>query len=612
MQGQEPTGADRDVINELLRERRALREQLEGTGHYVLLPTAALTDRAEVYYNQYSADVARLLDTSGVDAYTSTNVVNDYRRLLAGVYNVTLPLDKQAKVVKTVKPWRLFLTERYGLNLLFGIYMYNTTAARDYVNGFKNANGRIETFVIRREDGKTVKEFLTETVTVEEQKRRFLNSQINRIISGTVPMYSAAYNWIRNNKVAQDGELFQFVEPSDFSGVEPELTNKFWAYVEAYAGIDDYVNYYYIAKYALRATPDELKDIDYPPIFVEFDRAQEYAERVGLVRYQNLQRTAGEVEKMIAADTVEEREQVRQEITNDAAEPQETIRIPETFALLGSRDVYASVDGTPQMAKGILPIQAFITDYMTRHELTEQVTPRTVERVIEGVNLLQRLHNVKPVGGYFTFNTNITEFAELIGYTDANQEQKMEIMRALQVLDGLFLAVWRSEGCKAVRVFTLQQIGVSGVYAGQLVLQVNADVMKGRPNLISFKDFDAIRKASKGQAENHFRYQILSKGQKEENALLNEVFGYDTLLKEIELSGGTADDIAKAKRNIDKHKSRDKRRIAKWFEEYKEKGWLLWYTYTKNGKGEYIYKWRRGNIPEQEPATATPDKHADG
>ena len=155
MQGQEPTGADRDVINELLRERRALREQLEGTGHYVLLPTAALTDRAEVYYNQYSADVARLLDTSGVDAYTSTNVVNDYRRLLAGVYNVTLPLDKQAKVVKTVKPWRLFLTERYGLNLLFGIYMYNTTAARDYVNGFKNANGRIETVVIRREDGKT-------------------------------------------------------------------------------------------------------------------------------------------------------------------------------------------------------------------------------------------------------------------------------------------------------------------------------------------------------------------------------------------------------------------------------------------------------------------------
>ena len=130
--------------------------------------------------------------------------------------------------------------------------------------------------------------------------------------------------------------------------------------------------------------------------------------------------------------------------------------------------------------------------------------------------------------------------------------------------------------------------------------------MKGRPNLISYKDFNDIRKASKGQAENHFRYQIISKGQKEENALLNEVFGYDTLLKEIEVSGGTADDVAKAKRNIDKHRSRDKRRIAAWFEDYKTKGWLSSYTYTKNGKKEYIYKWKRGNIPQEETATATP------
>ena len=231
---------------------------------------------------------------------------------------------------------------------------------------------------------------------------------------------------------------------------------------------------------------------------------------------------------MITADTVEERERARKEITKQPdtePEPQETVRIPETFALLGSRDVYASVDGTPQMAKGILPIQAFITDYMKRHNLTEQVTPRTVEKVIEGVNLLQRLYNVRPVGGFYTFETNLSEFAELIGFTDANQTQKLEIMRALQVLDGLFLAVWRSDGLKAVRVFTIQEIGITGAARGKLTLRVNADVMKGRPNLISYKDFDAIRKASKGQAENHFRYQILSKGQKEENALLNEVFG---------------------------------------------------------------------------------------
>ena len=115
-----------------------------------------------------------------------------------------------------------------------------------------------------------------------------------------------------------------------------------------------------------------------------------------------------------------------------------------------------------------------------------------------------------------------------------------------------------------------------------------------------------MRKSAKGQAENHFRGQILAKGQKEEKTLLNEVFGYDVLLQEIEHSGGTAEDIAKAKRNIDKHKSRDKRRISKMFEEYKQRGWLEWYTYTRNGKGDYIYKWRRGNIPKDVFPPSTP------
>jgi hypothetical protein len=181
-------------------------------------------------------------------------------------------------------------------------------------------------------------------------------------------------------------------------------------------------------------------------------------------------------------------------------------------------------------------------------------------------------------------------------------------MRALQVLDGLYLAVWRSDGLKAVRVFTIQEIGLTGVYAGKLTLQVNADTMKGHPNLISYKDFNGMRKDAKGQAQNHFRGQIMAKGQKEENALLNEVFGYDVKLTNIQNTGGTAEDIAKAQRSIINHKGRDKKNIAKWFEEYKHRGWLEWYTYTRNAKGEYIYKWRRGNIPKDVFTTSTPQE----
>ena len=589
----------REQFLEQLRELRELRKQLEGTGYFVLLPTEPLTLRAEAYFNQYVEDITRLLHASGVGTDIINGVLQDYCQILVGSSAVKLPLKQQVEVLNAVKPWRLFLTERYGLNLLFGVYLYNTRAARDYLSKFKIANGEVEQVTTKTVDGKrqTVRE--TVHIPVEEQKRNFLTDITNRIASGTAPMVALSYNWIRRHSIEQDGKILDIVEPSDFSGIEPEITNQFFAFVEAYTGIDEYVNYYHVAKYALKATPDELKEIDFPPLFGNVETAQEYAERISSVRYKNIQRRAAEVEKMIAADTVEDIRKAQQQILNEPAEPQETIRIPETFALLGSRDVYASVDGTPQMGKGILPIQAFITDYMKRHHLTEQVTPRTVEKVIEGVNLLQRLYNVKPnENGQYTFETNLSEFSELIGFKDANQTEKLEIMRALQVLDGLYLAVWRSDGLHGVRVFTIQDIGLTGAAAGKLSLQVNADVMKGRPNLISYKDFAAMRKDAKGQAENHFRYQIIGKGQKEENALLNEVFGYETLLKEIQASGGTVDDITKAKRNIDKHKSRDKIRLKKLFDEYQRRGWLEWYTYTRNGKGEYIYKWRRGNIPQ--------------
>ena len=600
---QEQQGGATYTVADMLQELRELRKQLEGTGHYILLPTNALMDRAEAYYSLYRADIGRLLEASGIDNDTTNAVLVDYVALLSGLPNVRLPLAKQRNVINAVKPWRLFFTERYGLNTLFAIYLYNVRTCKEYIGQFKLADGHVYKVTRHDENGKRWATREKMTIPVEEQKRDFLDTVTNRIVSGMFPLYALGYQWLRTHEVEYNGQMLGVVETSDFAGVEPERANKFFSSVEAFAGIDNYVNYYYLAKYAYKATPDELKEIDFPPVFKDAETAQAYAEQISLNRYQNLQNIAADVEKAITAETEQEREQARQEVITEPVaepEPQDTVRIPETFALIGSRDVYVSADGTEKMAQGILPIQAVITDYMKRHNLTEQVTPRTVEKVIEGVNLLQRLHNVRPVEGYYTFETNLSEFSGLIGFDDANQTQKLEIMRALQILDGLYLAVWRSEGLKAVRVFTIQEIGMTGVYAGTLTLRVNADAMKGRPNLISYKDFDAIRKDAKGQAKNHFRYQILSKGQKEENALLNEVFGYDVKVKNIQSTGGTTEEITKAKRAITNHKGRDKKSIAKWFEEYKQNGWLDWYTYTKNGKGEYIYKWKRGNIPREQ------------
>ena len=608
-QEQEPKHATRDDVLEQLREVRELRKQLDGTGHYVLLPTEALTLRAEAYYYQYVEDVTRLLVSSGVtDTDTVETVIHDYCYTLMGFYDlINLPLDKQTEVMNAVKPWKLYFTERYGLNLLFGMYFYNVRTARDYITNFKLATGDVKKTTIHRENGEKWEEQELLTVPVEEQKANYLSRTIYRIASGTAPMLAGAYRWIGRNKIKNDnGELLDIVEPSDFSGVEPELSNRYLAYVEAGAGIDYFVNYYYIAKYALHATPDELKDIDFPPIYVTFERAQEYAERIGSQRYENLQRRASDVEKMIDADTVEEREKAREEITA-VDEPDETIRIPENIALLGSRDVYASINGTQITEQGVIPISKVIAIYgQRRGELPANVTPYTVEKTILGLNMLQRFNHEPPVNGWFTYQTNITEFSRLCGYDNSNLEERTALMHCLLILRDLYVIVWKPKGRVAIQLLQVPEIGVSGELKGQFKLQVNAEALRGHQNFITLSQYDDIRKKAKGQAQSHFNSQLIAKGQKEETALVIEVFGYDTMQTE---ALGNPESERNVKEYIRKHKDRDKKKIAKWFEEYKQRGWLEDYSRTKNTRGEYVYKWRRGNVPKpQDGAEQEPDE----
>lgn len=611
---QEPQNDARNTAFEQLREVRELRKQLEGTGRYILLPTETLLLRSEAYYYQYVEDVTRLLVASGVtDTETVERVIQDYCYTLMGFYDlVALPLDKQTEVLNAVKPWRLYLTERYGLNLLFGIYFYNVRTTNDYITNFKLATGDVKQTTKHADGTEETELFKT---TVEEQKSNYLRRIIYRIASGTAPMLAGAYRWIGRNKIKNDkGEPLDIVEPSDFSGLEPELSNKYLAFIEAGAGIDYYVNYYYIAKYALHATPDELKEIEFPPLYGTFERAQEYAERIGTQRYENLQRKAGDVEKLIDAETAEETERAKQEIKKEPAEPQETIRIPENIALLGSRDVYASVNGTQITEQGVIPISKVISIYGERKkDLPANVTPLTVEKTILGLNMLQRFNHEPPVNGWFTYQTNITEFSRLCGYDIANAEEKAALMHCLLILRDLYVVVWKPKGRVAIQLLVIPEIGVSGELKGQFKLQVNAEALKGHQNYITLTQYDEIRKKTKGQAQHHFNAQLIAKGQKEENALLNEVFGYDTMI--FEATGHTGDErtnpeaVRNVKEFIRKNKPAQRKKLQKWFEEYTQNGILETYSRTKNARGEYVYKWKRANIPkEQGLTTEEPDE----
>ena len=121
--------------------------------------------------------------------------------------------------------------------------------------------------------------------------------------------------------------------------------------------------------------------------------------------------------------------------------------------------------------------------------------------------------------------------------------------------------------------------------------------MAGRPNLLTAGDLAGMQKLLKGEAGSHFKHQILSKGHKEEEAMLSEVFGYDVMEAEAFSTHGENLELgleraAKVKKYIQGHKARDKKRLLNMFEQYRKGGYIN-YTVTKNAKGQTVYTWER-------------------
>ena len=150
-------------------------------------------------------------------------------------------------------------------------------------------------------------------------------------------------------------------------------------------------------------------------------------------------------------------------------------------------------------------------------------------------------------------------------------------------------------------MLNVREIGVTGQARGELVIDVTTEAMKGRPQLLAFEDFKRMRAAAKGRAENHFRYQVIAKGHKTENALLNEIFGYSNAIREAEQQGADAETLDALRRNQQKHKPRDRARLLRMFEREQAAGFLTFRKYT-NPKGETVYSWKRTDAADtQEP-----------
>ena len=543
----------------------ALREQ---AGNRWRVP-GALLSRSMDYYTQRAPMIREHLNAGAslfweISPETENVLLEDYARAVFGVYDFNATREQMAHL-RGLRSGRPYFIDKYGFYYaVLGGYMGLLRGLIDY-----------------------------DRITAPADKYRGVSSQTDELrayINGptrTVEARAVSY-------LLRYGEF----DAGRFAGVSgPGEVNGFLDRAAELAAVYDYTTYYGFCKYCLSATTEELNQIPAPRDRFGEQTPQQFAEQAAEAVRKMLARVGETFAEVLDAPTAEAAEAA------DEQAKREIIRVPETFAGVLSRDVYGSTRRDQvRNERDILPIQAFIADYMQRHpDATGTTTPRIVEKTIEGVNLLQRKQRVIPLNGLYTFKTNISEFAELCGYTDANDDEKRAILLALSVLDGLYLAVWRPRGLYAVNVLNVREIGVTGQARGELVIDVTTEAMKGRPQLLAFEDFKRMRAAAKGRAENHFRYQVIAKGHKTENALLNEIFGYSNAILEAEQQGVDAETLDALRRNQQKNKPRDRKRLQAMFEREQAAGFLTFRKYT-NPKGETVYSWKRTDAADtQEP-----------
>lgn len=553
--------------NDLTAAVEALKTQ---AGDRWRVPEGLLSYTME-YYQIHAQSVREHLNKAanfwGFSEQAQNALLEDYARALFGVFDFTASRE-QMEQLRALRSSAAFFIDPYGLYI--GV-----------LGGYSDVNRRLLQY---------------DLITVPRDQYH-----------GGADLWDVQRAYINGPDNLAQGRAISYLirwgqfDAGQFAAVAgPAEVNGFLDRCQMFAAVYDYATYYTICKYCLNATAEDLAQIPTPRDRFGEKSAQQFAEETGETITAEVERLRGMFSDLLAAPTEAKAQAAAEQMKTDRGE---IVRVSDTFAALLSRDVYGSKKGeNVRNENDILPIQSFIAAYMEKHPETEGITtPRIVEKVIEGVNLLQRNDPVKPVGGWYKYTTTITEFATSCGYNEPNAEQLKAVFISLMILNGLYLAVWRAKGLSAVKILNIREIGLTGEIRGKIVIEVSTDATKGRPQLLGFKDFERLRREAKGYAENHFRYQIIAKGHKAENALLDEIFGYTNAIREATEQGADAETLNGLKRNQQKNKHRDRARLLRMFEREAAAGFLTFKKYT-NAKGETVYSWQRTDAAQpQDP-----------
>ena len=519
---------------------------VETHGVYVPTGCAALMERARRYAETHRDALCSIMAKAKFTEREQADILADYTAAAQGVTHYTAAPSLMAKAVRELSPRRCYTEDKF----LF------------YVMLFEGYRGRALELA-RYEDIKSA-----------DISRKAL------YLTPFTPFPSAdATAW---------GLNFGFIDLAEF--VDVEAAGIYNADPLIFGGSarvgGDWWRYYRFAWFvtnALQADAAELESITKPPFPVEVEERRKYS---GLLEAAFM-------------DFDTENQFANELLTTDGVQG----TLSRSLAVLGAGGITGfRLPNSETPGENLLSLLRYKQE---RGEVS-RILYETIERVLNGVNLMFAQGGYKASEGFYSMFTDVTNFARYCGLETTNSDIRKHLLDAMLFLHNIQFI---KDGREFLPILFIER---ERDKRRGLQILLPPDYLKGSNRILATApQLKALRGAARG-AQARFVNLLMTRGHKREDDILKQIYNYDAELNEAERRDrdargkGKPGEAARKYLNTWKgNKPKRKKQLAKWFKEAQADGVIYSYQYTtwKNGA---VYKWTTGD-----PATRTAETNCE-
>ena len=501
---------------------------VETYGVYVPTGCAELMERARRYADDHRERLRGIMAKAKFTEQETADVMADYTAAALGVTHYTAAPSLMAKAVRTLPPGRCYTEDKYLFyDMVFEGYKQRAVA----LSRFESVRGG----------------------SIAE-KKTYLS---------IVPLFlhpgEDATAW---------GLNFGFIDLSEFADVETEDDGThdpivFGGFARINGDWYRYSRFVWFAKHALLATPAEVESITKPPFPVEVD------DRANYTRYAT-----------IILDDLDDWDKFTGETLadNGAGVLSRGLSTIAAGGLVGFK-----------LPDRETPGDNLLTLLRVKQERGEisKIAYESVEKVINGVNLMFAQGGYKTTEDFYTMYTNHAEFAKFCGVDNSNSDTRQQLWKAALFLHTLqFFDNGRSF---PPILFYEKQTGEGKGKRSVLTVMLPPEYLNAKNRIMANPaQLKALKGAARG-AQARFINLLMTRGHKTEEGILEQIYNHDAELNDAEKRGTAA--AARFKCTWTTNKTKRKKQLREWFKKAKADGVIASYRYTTTGKNGAVYQW---------------------